>query len=70
MVVAGVIPIDRLTDIRAPIELVAQRLGRGQLESCYGFRLPPPMPHEPPSTPPSAQQLLRWIHDCLLVTTD
>jgi large subunit GTPase 1 len=28
MVAAGVIPIDRLTDIRAPIEVVAKRLGR------------------------------------------
>ena len=38
MVVAGVIPIDRLTDIRTPIELVAQRLGRWQLENCYSFK--------------------------------
>jgi large subunit GTPase 1 len=59
MVVAGVIPIDRLTDIRAPVEVVAQRLGRWQIENYYGFRLPPPQPHEPSSTPPTALQLLR-----------
>ena len=59
MVVAGVIPIDRLTEIRTPIDLVAQRLGRWQLENCYSFHLPPPQPHEPPSTPPTALQLLR-----------
>jgi large subunit GTPase 1 len=28
MVAAGVIPIDRLTDMRAPVEVVAQRTGR------------------------------------------
>lgn len=59
MVAAGVIPIDRLTDIRAPVEVVAKRLGRWQLENCYGFKLPPVAPHEPPSTPPTALQLLR-----------
>ncbi len=59
MVVAGVIPIDRLTDIRGPIEVLAKRLGRWQLEHHYGIRLPPPQPHEPLSTPPTALQLLR-----------
>jgi large subunit GTPase 1 len=39
---AGVIPIDRLTDVRAPVEAVAQRVGRQQLERVYGLRLPQP----------------------------
>ena len=38
MVAAGVIPIDRLTDIRAPVEVVAARCGRKQLEAVYGLR--------------------------------
>jgi ribosome biogenesis GTPase A len=31
MVAAGVIPIDRLTDIRGPVEVVASRCGRKQV---------------------------------------
>ena len=61
MVAAGVIPIDRLSDIRAPVEVVASRAGRPQLEACYSIRLPPPEPHELPNTPPTALQLLRTI---------
>ncbi|GFH16750.1 CP-type G domain-containing protein [Haematococcus lacustris] len=30
MVVAGVIPIDRLTEMRSPIEIMSQRVGRAQ----------------------------------------
>lgn len=59
MVVAGVIPIDRLTDMRAPVESLATRVGRGQAEDAYGLRLPPPPPHLPANTPPTAAQLLR-----------
>lgn len=32
MVAAGVIPIDRLTEIRQPIDVVATRVGRQQLQ--------------------------------------
>lgn len=41
MVAAGVIPIDRLTDIRAPVDVVAMRCGQPQLESVYGIQLGP-----------------------------
>jgi large subunit GTPase 1 len=41
MVAAGVIPIDRLTDIRAPIDVVANRCGQPQLEAVYGLQLGP-----------------------------
>lgn len=41
MVAAGVIPIDRLTDIRAPIEVAAARCGQQQLEAVYGIQLGP-----------------------------
>mmetsp|Transcript_27163 Transcript_27163/g.69134 ORF Transcript_27163/g.69134 Transcript_27163/m.69134 type:complete len:649 (-) Transcript_27163:2405-4351(-) len=59
MVVAGVIPIDRLTDMRAPVEALAQRVGRLQAEEAYGVRLPPPPAHLPAGTPPTAAELLR-----------
>jgi len=37
MVAAGVIPIDRLTDIRAPVEVVASRCGRKQVRGSSSF---------------------------------
>jgi large subunit GTPase 1 len=40
MVAAGVIPIDRLTDVRAPIEVAAARCGKQQLEAVYGIQMP------------------------------
>ncbi|MEW5313900.1 MAG: hypothetical protein WDW38_005433 [Sanguina aurantia] len=61
MVAAGVIPIDKLVDVRGPIEVVAARVGRQQLESVYGFKLPKPQPHEDPSTPPAASHCLRAL---------
>lgn len=54
MVAAGVIPIDRLTNVREPVEVVTQRCGRSQLEAVYGLRLATPAPQ----IPPTAQQLL------------
>lgn len=59
MVAAGVIPIDRLTDIRDPVDVLSARVGRRQLEAVYGVRLPKPLPHEQPTTAPTAAQLLR-----------
>lgn len=59
MVAAGVIPIDRLTDVRAPVAAVAQRAGRQQLESVYGLHLPSPGRGEDPNRPPTALELLR-----------
>ncbi|KAJ9531428.1 hypothetical protein QJQ45_006852 [Haematococcus lacustris] len=62
MVVAGVIPIDRLTEMRSPIEIMSQRVGRAQIEAVYGLRLPPAPAHLPASTPAPASQVLsrRW----------
>lgn len=44
---AGVLPIDRLTDVRSPVEVVAQRIPRALLEKACGLRLPSPAMHEP-----------------------
>lgn len=46
---AGVIPIDRLTDVRAPAAVIASRIPRAQLESAYAMHLPRPAPHEDPN---------------------
>lgn len=39
MVAAGVVPIDRLTDIFAPVEVIATRVPMGQFEEAYGIKL-------------------------------
>ena len=41
MVAAGVIPIDRLTDVRAPVGTILKVLGAAPFESCYNVTLPP-----------------------------
>lgn len=60
MVAAGVVPIDRLTEVRSAVDAVAARCGRRQLESAYGIRLPPPpgAAGGGPPPPPRAPQLL------------
>mmetsp|Transcript_33338 Transcript_33338/g.62724 ORF Transcript_33338/g.62724 Transcript_33338/m.62724 type:complete len:647 (-) Transcript_33338:380-2320(-) len=59
MVLAGVLPIDRLTDMRDPVDLIARRVPRTNLENVYGIFLPRPADHEDPHRPPSAAELLR-----------
>lgn len=39
MVAAGVIPIDRLTDVIEPVEIIASRVKKEQLEDVYGIIL-------------------------------
>jgi len=39
MVAAGVIPIDRLTDVIEPVEIIASRVKREQLQDVYGVTL-------------------------------
>jgi len=61
MVAAGVVPIPRLTDVRAPADVVARRVGRAGLEAAYGVNLPPPPPDAPADTPPTGAALLRTL---------
>ena len=44
----GVIPIDRLTDVRTPVAVVCQRIARAELERVYGLRLPQLDEHDAP----------------------
>ena len=37
---AGVIPIDRLTDVRAPVEVVLRQAGFRQIERVYNITVP------------------------------
>lgn len=51
MVAAGVLPIDRLTDVRGPVEVVASRIPVHQLEATYGIKLGPGQPKAGPLGP-------------------
>lgn len=61
MVAAGVIPIDRLTDVRAPISTIALRVSRAQFERVYAMKLPVPGADEDPDRAPTAAELLRAL---------
>ena len=61
MVAAGVVPIDRLTDVRAPVAVVCAEVGREGLERAYGVRLPPLRPGETRHSPPFAADVLRAV---------
>ena len=56
---AGVIPIDRLTEVRAPVEVVIRNAGVAALESAYNVRLPrPPAGDQQDKYAPSRAQTL------------
>lgn len=59
MVACGVLPIDRMTEHRAAVQVVANRVPRETLERVYNISLPKPKPYEPQSRPPLASELLR-----------
>lgn len=58
---AGVIPIDRLTDVRTPVAVICGKVPRPQLEQVYGVVLPPPASHESHDRPPTALEFLRAL---------
>jgi len=51
MVAAGVVPIDRLTDVVPPVDVVSKKAGRAQVRSCPLTFALTPQPHPPPSSP-------------------
>ena len=59
LVCNGVLPIDRLTDVREPVGIVASRISRRILEATYHFKLPLPALHEDQSRNATAGELLR-----------
>ena len=46
---SGVIPIDRLTDVRTPVAVVCERIARPEFERVYGLKLPKPDEHDAPN---------------------
>ncbi|VVA90493.1 unnamed protein product [Arabis nemorensis] len=59
MIACGVLPIDRMTEHREAIKVVADKVPRHVIESVYNISLPKPKPYERQSRPPHAAELLR-----------
>ncbi|KAL2620571.1 hypothetical protein R1flu_000776 [Riccia fluitans] len=58
MVACGVLPIDKLTDHRGPVQVVANVVPRSVLQKIYGIKLPEPKLYEAQNRPPTAAELL------------
>ncbi|KAK7324825.1 hypothetical protein VNO77_28696 [Canavalia gladiata] len=59
MIACGVLPIDRMTEHREAVQVVADKVPRHVIEEIYKISLPKPKPYEPQSRPPLASELLR-----------
>lgn len=59
MIASGVLPIDRLTERREAVQVVANRVPRSVIESVYKITLPKPKSYESQSRPPLAAEFLR-----------
>ncbi|XP_002513727.2 GTPase LSG1-1 [Ricinus communis] len=59
MIASGVLPIDRMTEHREAVQVVANRVARHIIEDVYKINLPKPKPYEPQSRPPLASEFLR-----------
>ncbi|XP_023005987.1 GTPase LSG1-2 [Cucurbita maxima] len=59
MIAYGVLPIDRMTEHREAIQVVANRVPRHVIEGVYKINLPKPKPYEPQSRAPLASELLK-----------
>jgi large subunit GTPase 1 len=61
MVAAGVVPIDRLSEMHTPIATIARRISRHQLFSTLRISTIRPADHEPPDRVPTGGELLRAL---------
>lgn len=59
MIASGVLPIDRITENREAVQVVANQVPRKVIEDVYNISLPKPKPYEPQSRPPLASEFLR-----------
>ncbi|PIA59765.1 hypothetical protein AQUCO_00400573v1 [Aquilegia coerulea] len=59
MVASGVLPIDRMTEHREAVQVVANRVPRHVIEKVYNISLPKPKAYESQTRPPLAAELLR-----------
>ncbi|KAG6483290.1 hypothetical protein ZIOFF_059934 [Zingiber officinale] len=59
MIASGVLPIDRMTEHREAVQVVADRVPRKVIENTYNITLPRPKSYERQSRPPLSSELLR-----------
>ncbi|WCJ40123.1 hypothetical protein M5689_021054 [Euphorbia peplus] len=59
MIASGVLPIDRMTEHREAVQIVANRVPRHVIEEVYNITLPKPKSYEPQSRAPLASEVLR-----------
>jgi large subunit GTPase 1 len=59
MITCGVLPIDRMTEHRECVQVVANRVPRHVIEEVYKISLPKPKSYESQTRPPLASELLR-----------
>ncbi|XP_059626087.1 GTPase LSG1-2 [Cornus florida] len=59
MIASGVLPIDRMSEHREAVQVVANSVPRLIIENVYKISLPKPKPYEPQSRPPLASEFLR-----------
>lgn len=59
MIACGVLPIDRMTEHREAVKVVAERVPRDVIEGVYNISLPKPKSYESRFRPPLASELLR-----------
>ncbi|XVE79158.1 hypothetical protein DITRI_Ditri14bG0035500 [Diplodiscus trichospermus] len=59
MIASGVLPIDRMTEHREAVQVVANIVQRHIIEYVYKINLPKPKPYESQSRPPQASEFLR-----------
>lgn len=55
------VPIDRLTNMLAPLESVAQRISRHQLRAVLSIATAQPQDHESQDRPPTPTELIRAV---------
>ncbi|KAI9196425.1 hypothetical protein LWI28_023824 [Acer negundo] len=58
MIASGVLPIDRMTEHRKAVQVVANRVPRHVIEDVYKITLPKPKPYDLQSRPSLASELL------------
>ncbi|CAH8341896.1 unnamed protein product [Eruca vesicaria subsp. sativa] len=59
MIACGVLPIDRMTEHREAVKVVAERVPRDVIEQVYNISLPKPKSYESRLRPPLASEVLR-----------
>ncbi|VDD75419.1 unnamed protein product [Mesocestoides corti] len=58
LVVAGILPVDKMHDCISPIRVICEQIPREVFSALYGITIRPPREHEDPNRPPTPHELL------------